>query len=230
MNYKNIVEGKFIKRVNRFVALVRLEDHIEEVHVKNTGRCKELFIEGAKVYLEKSTNINRKTNYSLISIYKDFRLINIDSQIPNYVVHDGLKEGRIGEIGQVDFIKREVTFGQSRFDLYFESKQRKGFIEVKGVTLENNGVAMFPDAPTVRGKKHVYELIQAKEQGYEAYIFFLIQMDNITKFKPNVLTDQKFSEALVEAEKKGVKILIYNSLVTKESIQLNKPCYNIIES
>jgi sugar fermentation stimulation protein A len=221
MVYKNIISGIFIQRVNRFIAEVEVNGKVEIVHVKNTGRCQELFIKGARVYLEPSRNEKRKTKYSLISIYKGEKLINIDSQVPNQVVYEAIEEGIIKEIGPVDFIKREVTYNKSRFDIFFRQRGKEGFVEVKGVTLEDNNIARFPDAPTVRGRKHVLELIQAKEEGYEAYIFFLVQMAGVKEFETNVVTDQAFSEALEEARRKGVHILIYGSLVTKDSIVIN---------
>lgn len=170
MNYEGITEGIFLERINRFIAKVIIDGQEELVHVKNTGRCKELFIKGAMVYLQKSTNPMRKTKYSLISIYKNNMLINIDSQIPNSVVYEGIVQKKISEFKELLNLKKEVTFGNSRFDLYYETKRNKGFIEVKGVTLENKGISMFPDAPTSRGNKHVLELIKATEEGYKNYI------------------------------------------------------------
>jgi sugar fermentation stimulation protein A len=223
MIYSNSVEGIFIERINRFIAKVRIHDIIETVHVKNTGRCKELFIQGATVYLEKSNNPNRKTQYSLISIYKENRLINIDSQVPNEVVYESLLLNLVKEIAPVTLLKREVTFGDSRFDLYYETIHSKGFIEVKGVTLENKGIALFPDAPTSRGSKHLKGLIEGIDLGYVNFIFFLIQMDGITDFMPNQLTDPIFSNLVFEAKKRGVTPLIYNCTVEKDSLVLNNP-------
>ncbi|NLY77275.1 MAG: DNA/RNA nuclease SfsA [Tissierellia bacterium] len=220
MKYSNIVSGIFINRLNRFIAHVLIDGKVEEVHVKNTGRCKEILTEGTKVYLQKSDNPNRKTKYSLISAYKGPVLINIDSQIPNEIVYKSINSNRIPELRNVDLLKKEVKYNNSRFDLYYEKKELKGFIEVKGVTLEIDGVSMFPDAPTERGTKHVLEMIEAKEKGYDNYIFFLIQMPDIQYFKPNEKMDPKFSSALIRAKEAGVNILAYNCKVTEDEIML----------
>lgn len=222
MKYEHIVEGVFIKRINRFIAEVLINGMETLVHVKNTGRCKELFIKGAKVYLEKSANPNRKTSYSLINIYKNDLLINIDSQVPNAVVYEGILSGKVKALVDTITLKREVTYGKSRFDLYYETPTHKGFVEVKGVTLETNGIARFPDAPTDRGRKHIYELMEGLSQGYTNYIFFLIQMNGIESFAPNWDTDPKFAEALIAAKDSGVEVLVFNSLVDKDSICINK--------
>lgn len=227
MKYEGIVEGIFLERINRFIAKVLINGHEELVHVKNTGRCKELFIKGARIYLQKSTNPSRKTKYSLISIYKDQILINIDSQVPNSVVYEGILQKKISDFSELLKLRREVTFGNSRFDLYYETKNSKGFIEVKGVTLENEGISMFPDAPTVRGNKHVLELIKATESGYKNYIFFLIQMAGINSFRPNISTDPDFSLSLVKANKSGVDIICFNSTVGDDFIELNSRIENI---
>lgn len=224
MKYNQIVRGTFIQRINRFIAEVEINQQVEVVHVKNTGRCKELFIMGAIVFLEKSKNPERKTAYSLIGIFKDHLLINIDSQVPNQVVYEALMSNKIQEIGLPTYAKREVTYNSSRFDIYYETKTTKGFIEVKGVTLERGGLAMFPDAPTARGRKHLLELIAGQKEGYTNYIFFLIQMENITRFSTNQVTDLPFALTLQKAKEKGVQLLIYNSLVTDDSIQLNQKC------
>ncbi len=219
MKYCDVFEGKFIKRVNRFIAEVEIDGVLEKVHVKNTGRCKELFIEGVTVYLEKSNNPNRKTKYSLIGIIKAGTLINIDSQVPNKVVYDAIEAGMIHEINDVVFMKREVTYKKSRFDLYFETAQgKKGFVEIKGVTLENDGEAMFPDAPTDRGRKHVLEMIEAVSEGYLGYIFFLVQMKGVNRFKTNSITDPKFTEAIDLARKSGVHVLVYDATIGHDSI------------
>ncbi len=221
VHYKDIVPGIFIKRINRFIALVLIDDQEEHVHVKNTGRCTELFIPGTNIYLQKSNNPKRTTKYSLISIYKDDRLINIDSQVPNAVVYEALLAGKVPEFPDLLLLKREVTYGNSRFDLYYETPTKKGFIEVKGVTLETAGEACFPDAPTERGKKHVLELISATKSGYTNYIFFLIQMEGITSFRPNTQTDPNFSNALTLALQSGVHQLCYTSLITPTTIHLH---------
>lgn len=222
MEYKNIIRAKFISRPNRFIALCDICGKEEKVHVKNTGRCKELLTEGADVFLEKSDKAERKTKYSLISVYKGENLINMDSQAPNAVAAEAICEGKIKEIGVPDFIKREVTFGESRFDIYFEKDGKKAFVEVKGVTLENDGVASFPDAPTERGRKHINELIRAKNEGYEAYIFFVIQMKGVREFVPNYKTDEAFANALKTAEKNGVKVIAYDCIVGESFITADK--------
>lgn len=221
MTYNNIIEGKFIKRINRFIAEVDIDGQIERVHVKNTGRCKELFIEGRTIYLEKSNNPNRKTKYSLISIYKGDELINIDSQVPNKVVFDAVEDRRILDL-ECTFLKREQTYGKSRFDIYYETESQKGYIEVKGVTLENDGIAMFPDAPTVRGTKHVNELIQGQEEGYKNYIVLLIQLNNVHEFRPNHITDPNFANALKRAVEMGVTLKCYSCNITDTTILIDK--------
>ncbi|MBC7959810.1 MAG: DNA/RNA nuclease SfsA [Vallitaleaceae bacterium] len=222
MTYENIVEGLFVERRNRFIANVLIEGQETLVHVKNTGRCKELFLPGSKVFLERSKNADRKTQFSLISIYKGERLINIDSQIPNAVVYEGILKGMVSELTNCKVLKREVTYGNSRFDLYYETDASKGFIEVKGVTLENDGVACFPDAPTQRGTKHVLELIRASDEGYKNYVFFLIQMKGIHHFIPNIKTDPEFAKSLVLAQSSGVGVLCFNSMVGTDSIVLHE--------
>lgn len=222
MKYEGIVVGRFLARPNRFIAEVEIAGEILRVHVKNTGRCKELLVPNAKVLLEKSTNPNRKTPYSLIAVYKGDVLINMDSQVPNAVVAEALQAGIVAEIGKVDFLKREVTYGDSRFDVYYEKtvdgKLVKGFVEVKGVTLEVDGVAKFPDAPTSRGAKHLHGLIAAKEAGYEAAAMFLVQMQGCHTFMPNKDTDPKFAQSLIEAKNAGVKILVYDAVITEDEI------------
>lgn len=222
MKYKEVIEGIFVKRPNRFIAHVIIDGKETIVHVKNTGRCKEILIPGTKVILERGTNPERKTPYSLIAGYKENMLINIDSQIPNAAAFEAIREGMIPQIGKVDTLKREVTFGNSRFDLYFEAGERKGFIEVKGATLEVDGEARFPDAPTTRGAKHVNELVEAKRQGYEAYILFVIQMKPITTFTPNDSTDKAFGDALRNASKNGVEVLAYDCIVKEDEMALDR--------
>lgn len=225
MHYNNVVTGVFRSRPNRFVAKVEINGVEETVHVKNTGRCKELLIENATVYLSASDNPLRKTKYDLIAVEKTvdsgILLINMDSQAPNDMVAEWLVKS--GLFSQNAVIKREVTFGKSRFDFYVEDNAEKAFIEVKGVTLENNGVASFPDAPTERGVKHINELCSCVEKGYSAYIIFVIQMCGIDLFKPNDKTHKAFGDALRKAKKYGVRILVYDSLVTSDSVSVNKP-------
>lgn len=222
MKYNNIVEATFIDRPNRFIANVIINNKLEKVHVKNTGRCKEILKKGAKVYLEKSDNPNRKTKYSLISVFKEDMLINIDSQVPNDVVYSSILSNKIPEITDVDLLKREVNYKNSRFDLYFEKENKKGFIEVKGVTLEIGGISLFPDAPTKRGTKHIHDIVSSVEEGYNSFIFFLVQMPNINCFKPNVVVDKEFNDALILAKEEGVNILAYNSIVKPNEIRLGK--------
>ena len=175
MNYKNIHEGTFIERPNRFIAKVLINGEEKICHVKNTGRCRELLIRGAKVFLERSCEGSRKTEYDLIAVEKGDLLFNIDSQAPNKVFGEWVATS--GFFGELTLIRPETVFGNSRFDFYLETNDKKIFVEVKGVTLEKDDVLLFPDAPTERGAKHISELIQAKEQGYEAYVFFIIQTD-----------------------------------------------------
>lgn len=225
MTYKNIVSGRFISRPNRFIAKVNINGQEETVHVKNTGRCKELLIPDCKVFLAPSENPNRKTKFDLIAVIKETNgaelLINMDSQVPNLAAEEWLKKGSL--FSKEALIKREVTFKNSRFDLYIEDDGRKAFIEVKGVTLENNGTAMFPDAPTIRGVKHINELIEAAKEGYEAYVLFVIQMKGAKEFKPNNNTHKEFGEALKRANDSGVKILAYDCKITPNSIEIDSP-------
>lgn len=224
MEYQNqIKEAVFYKRPNRFLAEVELDGKRELVHVKNTGRCRELLQEGARVFLEESGNANRKTKHSLIAVYKGDMLVNMDSQAPNAVAAEALSEGKIQEIGEVTFVKREVKLGGSRFDVYYEAGERKGFLEVKGVTLEENGVAMFPDAPTERGAKHLLELAEAAKNGYESAVLFLVQMKGVSVFRPHEARDPKFAEALRKAAQAGVKVLAYDCKVWETGFCLDAP-------
>lgn len=222
MKYKNIVTGTFKSRPNRFIAMVEIDGKIEKCHVKNTGRCRELLLPDAEVYMEKSGNPQRKTAYDLIGVKKGELLINMDSQAPNKAVKEWLEEEVYFK--HVTFIKPECKYGNSRIDFYLETEEgRKIFIEVKGVTLEENGIARFPDAPTERGIKHIQELQQAVAEGYEAYILFVIQMKEILQFEPNDRTHQAFGDALREAQKHGVSILAYDCVVTRDSMRLDSP-------
>ena len=218
MKYENIVKGNFISRPNRFIAEVLIDGNKETVHVKNTGRCKELLVADAEVYLSVSLNPLRKTKYDLIAVRKGEKLINMDSQIPNDTAEEWLKKCNLFSENAV--IKREVTYKKSRFDFYIEDGDRKVFLEVKGVTLENDGVAMFPDAPTERGVKHINELISLKKDGYEAFVLFVIQMKEVTLFKPNDFTHKAFGDALREAEKSGVNIIAVNCEISENSIEI----------
>ena len=221
MIYENIVQGRFIDRPNRFIAHVEIDGEELVVHVKNTGRCKELLVPGAVVYLEKSNNPSRSTAYDLVAVEKGDRIINMDSQIPNKVVAEWLKNGTF--LHDLVSLRPETTYGNSRFDFYAETKTEKVFIEVKGVTLEENGVVRFPDAPSERALKHVEELIKAKEEGYRAIIFFVIQMKGVKWFTPNVDTQPEFGEGLAKAKKAGVEIYAYDCEVAPDSITMNKP-------
>jgi len=222
MKYKNIKEAKFISRPNRFIAYVEVDGQEEKVHVKNTGRCRELLVKGARVLLEESDNKERKTKYSLVAVYKGDMLVNMDSQIPNSAAYEAVLEGKIEEIGVPDFLKREVTYSKSRFDLYYEKGARKGFVEVKGVTLEKDGVVLFPDAPTERGTRHIRELIKAKEEGYEASILFVIQMKGVKYFTPNAETDPDFAQALKDAYNAGLNVLAYDCSVREDEMIIDK--------
>ncbi len=221
MIYENIVQGKFVSRPNRFIAHVEIDGEEHVVHVKNTGRCKELLVPGAVVYLEKSANTSRSTAYDLIAVQKGERIINMDSQIPNKVVAEWLKEGTF--FHDLVSLRPETTYGNSRFDLYVETSKEKVFIEVKGVTLEDEGEVRFPDAPSERALKHVDELIKAKQKGYRAILIFVIQMKGVKWFTPNVNTQPEFGESLIRAAKAGVEIYAYDCEVTPDTIVMNEP-------
>lgn len=225
MQYQNVVEGKFIRRPNRFIAYVEVDGREEVVHVKNTGRCRELLVPGAKVFLEKSSSPARKTAYDLISVMKGDLCINMDSQVPNRVAEEWLRKQL-----PTARIRREVIWGNSRFDLYIELDGRKIFMEVKGVTLEQDGVALFPDAPTLRGVKHLNELAACVGRGYEACVFFVIQMKGVTEFRPHDAMHPEFGKALRDARVAGVHVLAYDCIVTPRSIAVDQPvklnCFN----
>lgn len=207
MIYQNITYAKFIYRQNRFVALVDLDGKTETVHVKNTGRCRELLLSGSDVVLAKTDNPDRKTRYDLISVYKEkLGCVNIDSQAPNKVFKEWLKSDSV-MFENISYIKPEYTNGKSRIDFYIECGSRKILIEVKGCTLEIDGTGYFPDAPTERGVKHLYELAEAVSKGYECYIAFVITMPYVRKVLPNIATHPEFGIALEYAVKAGVKIL-----------------------
>ncbi|MBU5455983.1 DNA/RNA nuclease SfsA [Caproiciproducens sp. MSJ-32] len=222
---KNIYEGIFINRLNRFNALVKLNNEEIVVHVPNTGRCREILREGVKVFLREELNPARKTKYDLIAAMKGDMLINIDSQIPNKVVNEALMTGKISPLKKYCKINKEKTFGKSRFDFKLSTEDEKEiyYLEVKGVTLEENGHCRFPDAPTERGRKHILELIEAKNQGYGAGVLFLIQLEDVKVFSPNDITDKKFAEALKLAKENFVDILAYNCKVYKDGIEIKEP-------
>ena len=221
---KNIFKAEFINRPNRFHANVKLGEEEIKVHVPNTGRCKELLIPGCTVFLREENNPTRKTPYDLMAVYKGEKLISIDSHIPNKVVDEALKNKKIKGLEKYTNILREKTFGKSRFDFKISSDSgEEYFLEVKGVTLEENGYARFPDAPTERGARHLLELVEAKKQGYGAGAIFLIQLKEVNKFSPIDAGDKEFGEALRYAKANGVDIFAYNCIVTEESIEINEP-------
>lgn len=220
MKYERIVRGTFLERPNRFIAYAELGGKQETIHVKNTGRCAELLKPGATIYLQESDNPERKTKWDLIAVEKNGRMINMDSQIPNRVVQEWVEAGKMFE--DVTLVKPETTYGNSRFDLYVEAGERKIFIEVKGVTLEEDDVVRFPDAPSERAVKHVEELCHAVKEGYEAYIFFVIQMKGVRYFTPNVKTHPEFAEALKRAKASGVHIVAYDCDVESDKIQIRE--------
>lgn len=220
MKYEKIKTGKLIERENRFIALVDIDGEVERVHVPNTGRCKEIFVPGATVILNEPTGTKRKTRYSLVSAYKGDLLINIDSQAPNKIVKEALENKKIFK--DITLIHPEHTYGNSRFDFYFERGKEKAFMEVKGVTLEQNGLCMFPDAPTLRGVKHIEELIKAKGEGYGTYIMFLVQMEGMKAFIPNVKMHKDFGDALKDAMDAGVNVLVYDTIVREGEVIFGK--------
>lgn len=221
MIYSNIHEGIFIDRPNRFIANVLISGVSTVCHVKNTGRCRELLIPGTKVLLEKSSNPARKTQYDLVKVYKGDRLVNLDSNAPNIVFGEFLRSGGLGF--KTEYVKAEFTHGDSRFDYYFEHEGKKAFAEVKGVTLEENNVARFPDAPTERGIKHLKGLIDCVRQGYEAYAVFIIQMRGIDTFSPAWDKHREFALTLCQAHEAGVKILAFDCDVTENGLNIAEP-------
>lgn len=217
MKYDVIVKGKFIDRPNRFIANVEINGKTEVCHVKNTGRCRELLVKGTAVYLAVSSNPERKTKYDLVAVKKGDTLINMDSGAPNKAAGEYLRR----LFGKDALIKPERVYGQSRIDFYVEAKGEKHLIEVKGVTLEEKGSALFPDAPTERGVKHIYELCNAVNEGYKACILFVIQMKGVKDFSPNDRTHKAFGEALRYAEKHGVEIKAVDCVVTPQSMVID---------
>ena len=220
MIYHNILPGIFLSRPNRFIAHIKIDGKDTVCHVKNTGRCKELLTPGVAVWCEKSDNPARKTAYDLITVQKGDRLINMDSQAPNKVFSEWAKEGRF--VPGLTHLKPEAKWGNSRFDFYWEAGQRRGFVEVKGVTLEHDGLVRFPDAPTERGVKHLEELILTKEQGYEAAVCFVVQMEGMRSFSPNDETHPAFGAALRKAAAAGVRVMAMECHVTPDSLRLTK--------
>lgn len=221
---KNIYEATFINRPNRFNATVIFQEREIVVHVPNTGRCKEILIPGCQVFIREETNPTRKTKYDLIGAYKGNKNICIDSQIPNKVVREALENKAVDNLKEYTNIEREKTFGNSRFDFKLSKDDgQEYYLEVKGVTLEEDGDSRFPDAPTERGKKHLLELIEVKKTGRGAGVLFLVQIEDVKTFRPNDETDPKFAQALREAASNGVDIFAYSSIVTKSGIKLDKP-------
>ena len=226
MKYQDVIEATFISRPNRFVARVLVNGREETVHVKNTGRCRELLIPGCRIYLSVSDRVSRKTKYDLIAVEKAREgsaplLINMDSQIPNDAAAEWLQRGEL--FSKSAHIRREARYGNSRFDFYVEDGTRKAFLEVKGVTLEEDGVARFPDAPTERGVKHVEELIDCLSKGYEAYILFVIQMKGVTRLEPNDSMHRAFGDALRAAAQQGVHVMAMDCAVAPDSIEISCP-------
>ena len=218
MIYERIQKGRFLKRPNRFIAKIEINGKEETVHVKNTGRCAELLVPGAEVFVRKSESAGRKTGWDLISVRKADRLINMDSQVTNKVVQEWIEAGRWFK--DVKIVRPEVTYKNSRFDLYVEYEEKKAFIEVKGVTLEEEGVVKFPDAPSERAVKHLKELEEAVQDGYEAYVFFVVQMKGVRYFTPNRRTHKEFADVLAEAAETGVQVIAKDCFVTEDSIAI----------
>ncbi len=220
MQYTHIIEGLFIDRPNRFIAHVSIDGISETVHVKNTGRCQELLLPGARVRLEKPDNPNRKTKYDLIAVYKEkLGWVNIDSQAPNKVVKEWLQTKNF------DVVKPEYRYGDSRIDFYMKKDDQEYLLEVKGCTLERDGIGYFPDAPTKRGVKHLRELAQASRFGYRCAVAFVIPMEGIREVRPHVEMQPEFGTAWNEAVEAGVRIIFlpcvvgYDSLEIRESLQ-----------
>lgn len=244
VRYSKVVPATFVRRPNRFIALVEIErtdgNRLPEgrpadpasptvVHVKNTGRCRELLVPGVRVWLSESDNPARKTRYDLVAVEKRFDdgrpplLVNMDSQIPNDVAEEWIRQGAGGLFSLDATVRREVFHGSSRFDFYIEDDERRAFLEVKGVTLEDAGEARFPDAPTLRGAKHLAELADCVRQGYEAYVLFVIQMKSIHRMRPNDETDPEFGRRLREAAAAGVKVLAMDCAVRPDSLEIDGP-------
>ena len=219
MTYDNIVTGTFLKRPNRFIAYVEVKGDVKTCHVKNTGRCQELLVPGCTVVLEfhpKAKEMKRKTEYDLIAVYKGNLLINMDSQAPNRVFREWAQGG--GFRPDLTLLRPETVWGGSRFDFYWQSPEQQGFVEVKGVTLEEGGVARFPDAPTLRGVKHLEELIRARAEGYQTAVCFLIQMEGMRWMEPNDVTHPEFGDALRRAAAAGVEVMALECRVTPDSL------------
>lgn len=219
MYYPNMIPGTFLSRPNRFIAHIEIGGQEEIVHVKNTGRCRELLPAGAQVWCQRSDNPSRKTKYDLITVRKGSRLINMDSQAPNIAAKEWLLAGGLGAVSDV---KAETTQGDSRFDFSFTLNGKKCFLEVKGVTLENDGICAFPDAPTQRGAKHLRGLQKCVEEGFGGYVLFVIQMSDVKHLHPNDSTDPDFGRALREAAAAGVQILAMDCTVSEDSMVIRR--------
>lgn len=219
MKYDNMVPGTFLARPNRFIAHVQIDGQAEVVHVKNTGRCRELLGTGAEVYCQRAVNPSRKTKYDLITVRKGSRLINMDSQAPNAAAKEWLLSGGLGKI---DDLRAETFHGDSRFDFSFTRNGQRCFLEVKGVTLETDGICAFPDAPTERGAKHLRGLTEAVKAGYCAYVLFVIQMADVKYLHPNDATDPHFGAALREAAAAGVQVIAVDCDVTVDTMTISK--------
>lgn len=221
MTYPHPTPGIFLSRPNRFIAMVEVEGRVLRCHVKNTGRCKELLLPGAKLVLNKAANPHRATPYDVVAVYKGDTLINMDSYAPNLAFGEYLRGG--GFLPGVTLVKPEARFGDSRIDFYGETPEKKFYIEVKGVTLEEEGVALFPDAPTLRGAKHLGELTKAVALGYEAHAVFVIQLKGCSRFRPNEKTDPVFAQALVKAAQAGVQISALDCRVAEGGMDIDAP-------
>ena len=217
MRYGKMVPGIFLARPNRFIAHIEIDGKTEVCHVKNTGRCRELLPPGAKVWCLDAASPNRKTRYDLITVEKGHRLINMDSQAPNAAAREWLEAGGLGRI---EDLKAESRYGDSRFDFSFTKGGKPCFLEVKGVTLENDGICAFPDAPTQRGAKHLRELTELAKKGFGAYVLFVIQMEGVKWLHPNDATDKPFGEALREAKNAGVEIMAYDCKITVDTMEI----------
>lgn len=221
MKYENISKARFIRRPNRFIAHILHEGEEKICHVKNTGRCKELLMPGAEILVQRASNPARKTPFDLISVFKGARLINMDAVAPNTVFGEFLRGGGLGFTP--DRVRAECVHGESRFDFYFEHGGKRAFAEVKGVTLEDEGVARFPDAPTERGLKHLRGLMDCVAEGFEAYAVFVVQMADVKYFEPNRATHPQFADALREAAEAGVQVLAFECEVGFDTLKITRP-------
>ena len=220
MTYDNMTPGVFLARPNRFIAHIEIGGAVEICHVKNTGRCRELLVPGCSVYCQRSDNPGRKTKFDLIAVRKGDRLINMDSQAPNKAAGEWLRDGGLGELTD---LRAEVKHGDSRYDFSFVKDGKRCFLEVKGCTLESDGVCAFPDAPTERGAKHIRGLTAAAREGYGAYILFVIQMSDVKYIRPHDETDPDFGKALRDAAQNGVQVLAMDCSVTPDTMEIRLP-------